>query len=150
MGFYLGYALDPSWNRNDPDPATADEIILRHNLFLGDLILTAGDTDLSARWGWIPLLDFAAALSHAATQLRSSGRSWVDFTENEALLHLRMDGERVLIIASYAEGTASPSCEAFFHAVSTMNSRLVSELETRYPSISANPAYQTIRLQLLT
>ncbi len=151
---HLDYCFDSAWNRAgncaDADLSSADDLQLRYDLFLGDILLLAGGRDFSARWGWVPILDFAVALSLAIAELRNSGHSWVDFTENDALLRLRSEGDRVVISATYAEGTATPTLNAFLQAIRAMNARLVSDLETSYPSLTRSSAYQGLRLKLLT
>ncbi|WP_406507500.1 hypothetical protein [Streptomyces sp. NBC_00212] len=62
----IGYSL----SRRFPDPtridySRADVYTLRHDLFCGDVYLadTKADREVSTAWGWVPVLDFAWALS---------------------------------------------------------------------------------------
>ena len=59
---HLDYRLSEDWDENSTDLATADETDLRYYAATGDIILRTDQTDLSARWGWIPLIDFALAM----------------------------------------------------------------------------------------
>ena len=60
----LDYALSDERNTRAPvtNWLTADDVALRYYLFRGDQIIIINGVDFSARWGWVPLLDFAAAL----------------------------------------------------------------------------------------
>jgi hypothetical protein len=60
----LGARIDPTWNHDsvEKDLSSASEEDLRYSYLLGDIDLRSGDTDLSAKWGWVPLLDFVPSL----------------------------------------------------------------------------------------
>ena len=66
---HIDYRLSEDWDENSTDLAAADETDLRYYAATGDIILRKDQTDLSARWGWIPLIDFALALREIAEAL---------------------------------------------------------------------------------
>ncbi|GAA0684958.1 hypothetical protein GCM10010193_43570 [Kitasatospora atroaurantiaca] len=92
----LGYSLSNRF----PDPPQTDYRdasvrSLRHDLFCGDVFLEADGLDLSTRWGWVPVLDFAWALCDTVEALDSDPRGSrsaavqtfdLDFTQNTELL----------------------------------------------------------------
>ncbi|MER8183160.1 hypothetical protein [Kitasatospora sp. NPDC094015] len=92
----LGYALSNRF----PDPPQTDYRSasvrsLRYDLFCGDVYLDLDGEELSTRWGWVPVLDFAWALCDIVEQLDEDPRGSraavvrtadLDFTQNTELL----------------------------------------------------------------
>ncbi|OEV04968.1 hypothetical protein [Streptomyces oceani] len=82
----IGYSLSPRF----PDPPqtdyrSADVRALRHDLFCGDVYLadTRADRELSTRWGWVPVLDFAWALCDTVERIGGTAAyAELDFTES--------------------------------------------------------------------
>ena len=71
---HLDYRLSEDWDENSSNLAAADETDLRYYAATGDVILRKDQNDLSARWGWIPLIDFALARGvDAAQRLQEQG-----------------------------------------------------------------------------
>jgi hypothetical protein len=105
----LGYSLSPRF----PDPpqtdyATASARTLRHDLFCGDAFLEGdGGRDLSTRWGWVPVLDFAWALCDIVEELDQvlpglrSPRAELDFTESTDRLRFSRRGDWVELRADW-------------------------------------------------
>ena len=48
--------------------------------FLGDIIFRVDGSNMSASWGWIPIIDFAVCLSRIAEELQPSQTESFDFT----------------------------------------------------------------------
>ena len=138
----MTYELDPAWNRAEArDLAAADEMALRYHHFLGDVRLTVGDVDMSAIWGWIPLLDFAAGLVEVLKSLRSGGRGEVDFTESDARLVIRRDGDTLTIKPSYRPVEADVPYGDFLLAAMEARKVLCAELAARYPELAQNHGF---------
>src|SRR5688500_9690897 len=82
MTITLGYSL-----RHEPAPsvdlAGANEQTLHYDLFLGDIVFRVNEIDMSADWGWIPIIDFARCLYHIAKELESGCQDSFEFTESE-------------------------------------------------------------------
>ncbi|MFC5908909.1 hypothetical protein [Streptacidiphilus monticola] len=106
----LGYHLSPRF----PDPpgidyATATTRTLRHDLFCGDVFIEGYGRDLSTRWGWVPVLDFAWALCDIVEQLdavptgvgRRPQRAELDFTESADRLRFARRGDWVELTADW-------------------------------------------------
>lgn len=130
-----GAGLDPA------ALATADEMALRYECFPGDVLLRVGDVDLSARWGWVPLLDFAMALDDAVDglTLAPDAREVVDFTESDATLVLARSGRAVALTASWAPGRPEVAFADLRSAAKGLLARLLTDLTTRWPQLADNP-----------
>ena len=102
---YLDYRLSEDWDENSSDLAAADETELRYYAATGESLSKNDQADLSARWGWIPLIDFALALRKiAATLTIEEGRETFEFTESDATLRFDRHGHGITITGSYAAG----------------------------------------------
>src|SRR5437879_4736572 len=96
---YLSYKLSDELNAKAPivDWASADATELRYYVFLGDQIFLVNDADFSARWGWIPILDFAASLVLVAKALElGETHLQFDFTDSDELIYFDRQGQNVL------------------------------------------------------
>src|SRR5437868_1600713 len=106
----LSYKLSDEWNAKatNVDWSGADETTLRYHVYLGDQVFVVNGVDFSARWGWIPLLDFAAALV-AVTRGLAAGETELafEFTESDAHLQFNRQGNNTLITSSYSNATAT-------------------------------------------
>ena len=79
----FGYKLSEA-SRNEPDWfATATVTDLRYRIALGDIILKEGEVDLSAPWGWVPLIDFVVGVRDLVHSLKADGNSVIDNFDNE-------------------------------------------------------------------
>ncbi|MBV9391756.1 MAG: hypothetical protein JOY96_07695, partial [Verrucomicrobia bacterium] len=57
----LSYRIRDGGEQEPEDLSSADETTLRYEVVQGDIILEHANVDLSAKWSWIPLIDFTAA-----------------------------------------------------------------------------------------
>ena len=80
----LDYILDPAPNDAEANLAEVDELRLRYDCFPGDVVFVVGAVDLSARWGWVPILDFAVGIKQIADGL--GGEDRFEFTESDATI----------------------------------------------------------------
>ena len=111
---HLDYRISEDWDENSTDLAAADETDLRYYAATGDIILRNDQVDLSARWGWIPLVDFALALREIANALSvTEGSRIFEFTESDATIQFERRGQNITIGASYAAGTITLLSSAF-------------------------------------
>jgi hypothetical protein len=92
----LEHALSPSWNRKaaEVDLRAADETTLRYRCFLGDIVFEVGWIDLSARWGWVPVLDFALAMRSISAALPAVETQVFEFTESAVVATTRWTARR--------------------------------------------------------
>lgn len=138
----IDYHLSPSWNRPvGVDWAGVDELSLRYNFFLGDIIFIVYEVDMSARWGWIPILDFALSLDFIVGSLARSDESaeMFEFTESDSSIHFRRAGDRVVIEASYVEGEAIASYAELRSESRRFFNRVLRDFVRAYPETLGNP-----------
>lgn len=138
----LDYRLSSEWTSGawTFDLATADETVLRYQALTGDQIFLVGETDFSAPWGWVPLLDFAASLVAIARRLTSerNGLSSYDFTESEAQIQFASRDGIITISSNYSEGTAVVSFDELQYATNSYASCLLRDALKLYPSLEKN------------
>jgi hypothetical protein len=148
---HLDYRISEDWDENSTDLAAADETDLRYYVATGDLILRNDQTDLSARWGWIPLVDFALALREIADALSvTEGSRTFEFTESDATLQFERRGQNITISGSYALGTIAVPFTAFRDQARDFGERLDEELLAKRPELKMNPTYQGFKLSGLS
>ena len=148
---YLDYRLSEDWDENSSDLAAADETELRYYAATGDIIVRNDQADLSARWGWIPLIDFALALRKvAATLTIEEGRETFEFTESDATLRFDRYGHGMTITGSYAAGEITVSFTVFVDQAKDFARRLDAELVAKRPELKLNPIYEAFKLSGLS
>jgi hypothetical protein len=148
---YLDYRLSEDWDENSSDLAAADETELRYYAVTGDIIVRNDQADLSARWGWIPLIDFALALRKiAATLTIEEGRETFEFTESDATLQFDRHGHGMTITGSYAAGEITVSFTVFVDQAKDFARRLDAELLAKRPELKLNPVYEAFKLSGLS
>jgi hypothetical protein len=144
---HLDYRLSEEWDEDTMDLSTVAEADLRYYVAPGDIILRADQTDLSAIWGWIPLIDFALALREIAEALAvAEGNETFEFTESEATLNFERQGLEVVISGSYAPGEVIVPLPVFREQVRNLARRLDAELLAKHPELGSNPVYQALKL----
>lgn len=136
----LDYSLSASWNRSAPRAlAEAEEWVLRYRCFLGDVIFVIDDVDMSALWGWVPVLDFALALEWISQRLADGEASErFDYTESEATITFRRTGGQVEIDPSYAPGVARVGLTELRRETRGFLDRVLADLVGRHPDLAAN------------
>jgi hypothetical protein len=146
----LDYQLSPSWNRKagEIDLRAADEMTLRYDCFLGDVLVVIGDVDLSARWGWVPVLDFGLGLRSIAGALAAEKVQTFEFTESDAALVFRREESPIEVSANYAEGTAKVAFVEFSLQVERFVARLVDEFGQAHPELAENVFFAELARRL--
>jgi hypothetical protein len=137
----LDYDLSPEWNRRttEIELRSADETTLRYDCFLGDAVFVVDGADFSARWGWVPVLDFALGLRAIAGGLVSEAEELFEFTESDAAIEFRRQGDTVRIEADYASAAAEVRHVEFSLQAEQFVARVVADLTGRYPDLASNP-----------
>ncbi len=144
---HLSYRLSEKWDEDSTDLSTVAETDLRYYVAPGDIILRADQTDLSANWGWIPLIDFALALREISEALAGAeGNETFEFTESEATLEFKRLGQEIEISASYAPGEVIVPLPVFTKQVRKFAQQLDAELLAKRPELGRNPVYQEFKL----
>jgi hypothetical protein len=145
----LDFRISEDWSDELSDLGTAEETDLRYYVAPGDVVLGSDQTDLSANWGWIPLIDFALALREIAEALsESEGSETFEFTESEATLQFDRIGDEIVITSSYAPGELRAPFSVFQSQVDEFARRLNKELLQKHPELELNPDYQRLKLGL--
>lgn len=148
---HLDYRLSENWDENSSNLSAADETDLRYYAATGDVILRKDQNDLSARWGWIPLIDFALALRKIAGALAlTEGSETFEFTESDATLRFERRGQQIIIRGSYAPGEITVPFAEFSEQARDFARRLDAELLAKCPELRRNPVYQDFKLSGLS
>lgn len=136
----LDYELSPSWNRRigDVDLRAADEMTLRYECFLGDVVFVVQGADFSARWGWVPVLDFALSLRSIAGALVAEPQQTFEFSESDATIHFRRESGEVTLEASYARAVATVPLVELSLQVERFSARVIEKLEREHPGLADN------------
>lgn len=137
----LDFQLDRGWNRGlaTADLAAADEMTLRYDLFLGDVVFRVDGSDFSMRGGWVPVLDFALSLQAIVEALATQPKELFEFTESEAAIHFTRMGDQVRLEASYAQPSAEVRYVELRGAVERFLARVLDELIAAHPDLARNP-----------
>src|SRR5258708_20257126 len=69
----IDHCICDKWADSYVNLSTAGKTELRYDVGLGDVILRFDQIDLSAKGGWIPLIDFALALEDIANRFVKEG-----------------------------------------------------------------------------
>jgi hypothetical protein len=148
---HFDYRLSEDWDENSVDLAAAEETDLRYYAATGDIILREDQTNLSARWGWIPLIDFALAMREIAEALAiTEGSETFEFTESEATLLFDRRGQEMTISGSYAPGKITIPLTEFMEKARDLGQRLDAELRAKHPELGRSQAYQAFKLSGLS
>jgi hypothetical protein len=143
----LDFRVSEDWGEELADLGTAEETDLRYYVAPGDVVLCTDQTDLSADWGWIPLIDFALALREITEALsEAEGSETFEFTESEATLQFDRVGDEIVIASSYAPGELRTPLAVFRNQVDEFARRLNNELLQKHPELELNPDYQRLKL----
>ena len=122
-----------------------DEIALRYDLFLGDIVFKGDNYDFSTNWGWVPIVDFMACMNLIVIELlKDVGTSHFEFTESDAKITFINDGSMIRIECTYADGSCQVSLEEFARNVVMETRRLRRELLGACPTLSGNPIFDKL------
>jgi hypothetical protein len=146
----LDYRLDPAWRRRweDLDLRAADEMTLRYRCFLGDVLFAINGADFSARWGWVPVLDFALALRTIVAALGTAGEETFEFTESEATINFARTGGGVRIAADYTSTVADIQYVEFSREAERFLARVIKELVSDHSELGENAFISAVSREL--
>lgn len=105
------------------------------------MIFIVFELDLSAKWGWVPVLDFALSLDSIVDELAvgDGAEGLFEFTESDAVISFRRVGDAVEIEASYVPGLARVGYAEFRGAAKRFLLRVLEDLVGQHPDLGANP-----------
>src|ERR1041384_7212332 len=94
--FAIEYNLSDRCEYKRIDYSTADEMDLRYDAAIGDVTLRSGGA--AVRLGWVPLLDFFAAMQYICRQLADGSRyEEFDDTESNIVIAFERQGDMLSI-----------------------------------------------------
>lgn len=131
-----------------PDLRSADEITLRYDCFLGDVVFRVGEADFSARWGWVPVLDFAMGLRAILSNLTEGHSQTFEFTESDARIGFKRQGPSVDIEADYAPERAQVSYSDLSKEADQFLLRVIRDLERSHPELAENAVVASLSREL--
>lgn len=120
-----------------------NETAFRYKLFLGDVIIRSDTSRIDLIWGWIPLLDFAYALTYIVQNLLSSdtSREEFEFTESNELLIFTKNRNSIHIATSFSEDFLEANFLDFKRAVDNSYSKLINEIKEKNSQVLNNPNF---------
>ena len=142
----LAYNLSSSWNAKVQrvDWANADEMTLRYRAFLGDQVFIVNGSDFSAKWGWVPILDFAAGLVAATRGLAAGVTELVfEFTDSDAHLQFNRQGSNTLVTSSYNNAIATVPTNELLQAANSYAERVLRDAISLNPALKANQSLRS-------
>lgn len=137
----FGYLIDRDTSLATIGWAQVSAALLRYDCFLGDVYFRINDIDLSMRWGWIPVLDFAISMKHVVQELRRDKSASFDFTDSDLRINFVEQGGRIRISAEYSEEIAEVMQRDFEEAVKRLAEAVSKDIEKRHPELLRNEYY---------
>ena len=134
----------------EPTSVSVNADNLRYALFVGDVEMVVGDCNLGTEWGWVPILDFAASLAWVLGDLKRSGVSRFEFTESNAVIDFRVEGDTVYVSPSYVECAGTCSFRDFAKAVAGFVRRVLAAIRSAAPSVAQADRFLELERQMLT
>ena len=134
------------WNRepSQADLSTASEADPRYETMLGDVEIRTDKVDLSARWGWVPLIDFTVGLVSLLRQLPQTKQATFDFTESGAELRFYLLDGIVEMRTNYADGIIRIDYDRLLAAACSFAASTFDTLTTEAPSLRKNPTFRRL------
>lgn len=146
--FNLDYILaSPTFGVRDY--STVSEDFLHYSAFPGDIIFTSEDVDFSARWGWVPILDFAICWYRLAMNICKETSQQFGFTESAAFIRMQtLDKRTVLITTSYAQGSISIAVDELQRHARTFLAKTILDLCVINPTLEQNPTIVRLKREI--
>ena len=123
------------------DWRSLSETDLLYYYFVGDIYLKVEGADLSAPWGWVPVIDFALNLQYAMKVLRQGSSAELKFTESEHVIRFRRSAGLLEVSATYTSATASTSFREFDQYVANFVPQVRTMIVERAPEMEHNIAF---------
>jgi hypothetical protein len=150
----LSYRLAADWNEKAEgvDWATASETELRYGAFMGDQIFVIDGADFSAKWGWVPILDFATSLVKIIQGLHAHESELLfEFTESDAQIQFNRQADRVLVTSNYSTAKATTPLGELDKAAASYAERVLRDAINLHPTLNTNHSlaawYPSVREQ---
>jgi hypothetical protein len=146
----LDFTPSPASERRDRecDLRAANVGDLRYEVFLGDIEFIANRQDFSARWGWVPLLDFAAGLRALVRDLARTGSGTYEFTESGAELRFAVRDDLVEVRANYVDAIGKIPMTELDDASRQLADEIFNAAVTMHPSLAENAAFVQLKREV--
>ncbi|MFF1609656.1 hypothetical protein ACFVYA_17900 [Amycolatopsis sp. NPDC058278] len=116
-----------------------------YSCFTGNVSIQAGNVDLSANFGWIPLLSFANNIDLMVERLVLGEVKVYHFTESDDWISLSEQEAGIKMECSYLPGTVGfVGREDVRKGVRLASLTLVDCIERKYPEIGSNAVFLDI------
>ncbi|WP_148314140.1 hypothetical protein [Sorangium cellulosum] len=134
----LGYSIEKAPPKN-ADLREVEDSDIHYDLFLGDIVFQVNGSDLSARWGWVPVLDFAVCLYRISESLRPGVCESFEFTESEHRIDFVLNGDIVEVRTTYGAPFVCVSHVELRASAKQFLRQVIDELESSYTTLRHNP-----------
>ncbi|MFI7431787.1 hypothetical protein ACIBPB_32935 [Micromonospora sp. NPDC049836] len=139
----LDRSVSPLWRPGDKiDLGAVAEMDLRYEYFWSRIEFDVDGFDLGARWGSMPLLDFAASIKKVPDALDRYGEAEFDFTENTAVISFVRRGESVEVRDSTSEVAYEIGMNELVDAVNVFLGTMATRLMAAHPGIAKNKFFK--------
>ncbi|MFI2661849.1 hypothetical protein [Micromonospora carbonacea] len=128
------------------DPAAIGEMDLRYKYFGVNFELTVGDVEIIPKGRFVTLVDLALSLSVVVERVSSGQDAAFGFTESEEVVHLRLNGDSVLVSSSKSSARALVDRKNLVDEIDKLIRAAYSRLVAEYPELSANPVVRRFAL----
>ena len=117
---------------------------LHYDEFLGDIVFRVNGADMSAQWGWIPIVDFAACLHRIGEELQARHCESFEFTESEHRIDFKLTDDMLEIGATYAVSSACVGLNEFRQKTGEFLRRVLDDLSRANPTLNGNEYFQLL------
>jgi hypothetical protein len=136
--------LSSPWRRTwegarQGDPAGIAEIDLRYKCFGVNVEMVVGGVEVISKRRFVTLVDLALSLSHAESCISSGEDAAFGFTESEEVIHLRRDGDLIVVTSSKRPWRVTVEPEELAGAFSDFLREAHSRLTSEIPELVAHP-----------
>ncbi len=130
-----------AWEATQHDPCDR-RWNLFHHVLTGDLLVEVGAVDLSARFGWVPLLNVAVQFEGIERRLADEhGFASLEFTESEDRLDFTRRDRRIRISATYVDTAAEVPADRMRSELRRFRSWAAEEARRRHPCLARRPEF---------
>lgn len=146
----LDYIIDKIGLRDGEDFLSAPQEHLHYYFFLGDVTFIVDGVDFSARWGWVPILDFAVTLSEVISELAENPYGLFEFTESGDTIDFLLDDDRVKVSCTYVNEIAIVDYSILREQARSFAVRVLMELGDAHPLLKKNQHFSVLEKEFIS
>ncbi|WP_260634842.1 hypothetical protein [Streptomyces angustmyceticus] len=148
LSFSLPDPGSPWWRTweeaKQADPGGIAEIDLRYKYCGVNVEMIVDGVEVISKRRFVTLTDLALSLSHVGRRISAGEDAAFGFTEGEEVIHLRRNGDRIVVSSSKRSWQVTVEPEALARAFSDFLRDAYSCLTSEIPGLIANPVIQRI------